>query len=124
MKHLKKINESITFRELSDQIVDILVDIKDDYPNIDGDIFDTSNDSELCIIQLDCENIILDGQLDKNRIPCTIQYYRSKMKFIGVILDCCQRLESALNVDAFIPNLDDFDSWQYSKIRITLYKKS
>lgn len=121
MKHLRKINETMTFKEISDQIVDILVDIKDEYPAIDGEIFDIEDDKQygentLCMIVLDCENIKIDGY-------ATIQHYRDKIKFINLILDSCKRLEDALNVTAFIPNLDDFTHWQHSSVRITLYKK-
>lgn len=123
MKHLKKINE--TFRDISDQIVDILVDIKDDYPEIDGDIFDIEGDIQygdnaLCLIVLDCEKVKIRGE---ENVFGSIEHYRSKIKFINLILDSIKRLEDALNVKAFIPNLDQFDHWQYSSIRITLYKK-
>ena len=131
MKHLRKINEGHnipndgseypTFRDICTQIKYILLDIKDDYPGIDGEILDIEGskeygDSALYMIVLDCENIKIEGY-------GTIQHYRDKIKFMNLILDSCKRLEDALNVTTFIPNLDDFTHWQHSSIKITLYKK-
>lgn len=123
MRHLKRYeNKSDDLNESeSDTIKDILLEIKDSYPAIDGEILkvsDKRNDfpNLIYIIKLDCSEIKLEGQI------WTLEYYDSKMKFMNLIKDVCSRIERALSVKVRIPNFDDFDHWQYAQMKIQLFK--
>ncbi len=112
MKHLKSINE--TFKELSNQVMDILSDIKDDYPNLGIDILNMNDPGILCSISLNCKNVKPKEEFG------TIDFYKSKNKFIDSILNTFKRLENALDIVVYIP---DLDYWQFSSVKITLFKK-
>jgi hypothetical protein len=123
MKYLKKYeNKSDDLNESEfDIIKDILLEIKDSYPAIDGEILkvsDKRNDfpNLIYIIKLDCSEIKLEGHI------WTLEYYDSKMKFLNLIKDVCHRIERALSVKVRIPNFDDFDHWQYAEMKIQLFK--
>jgi hypothetical protein len=120
MKYLESYNEKSLDNkdEILNQISDILLDIKDDYPEIDGEIFTFKDDNPaLFQVYLNCEKLKIDSEYG------SISNYRSKIKFINIILDMSQRFEDAFGGKAFIPNLDEFTHWQYETIKITLYKR-
>lgn len=129
MKHLKKYENKTDWNESEfDVIKDILLEIKDNYPTIDGDIlrYDekaylskpefTINGKLIYLIKLDCSNIKLQGDI------WSLEYYDNKMKFMSLIKEVCYRLETALDVKVKIPNFDDFDHWQYEEMKIQLIK--
>lgn len=129
MKHLKKYENKTDWNESEfDVIKDILLEIKDNYPTIDGDIlrYDekaylsnpefTINGKLIYLIKLDCSNIKLQGDI------WSLEYYDNKMKFMSLIKEVCYRLETALDVKVKIPNFDDFDHWQYEQMKIQLLK--
>lgn len=129
MKHLKKYENKTDWNESEvDVIKDILLEIKDNYPTIDGDILrydekDYLSKPEYAIsgkliylIKLDCSNIKLQGDI------WSLEYYDNKMKFMSLVKEVCYRLETALDVKVKIPNFDDFDHWQYEQMKIQLLK--
>lgn len=126
MGRLRKFNESSSEAEF-DTIKDILLEIKDKYQGIDGQILQVEKDDGVTmfsghkgtivyIIELNCDEIKVQG------VPDSIEHWRFKQEFTGVILNCCERLERALSVKVKVPNLQDFDHWQYSPLRIYLIK--
>lgn len=123
MKHLKKYENKTDWNESEvDVIKDILLEIKDNYPTIDGDILRLSKPEYtisgklIYLIKLDCSNIKLQGDI------WSLEYYDNKMKFMSLIKEVCYRLETALDVKVKIPNFDDFDHWQYEQMKIQLIK--
>jgi hypothetical protein len=130
MKHLKKYENKTDWNESElDVIKDILLEIKDNYPTIDGDIlrYDekaptfakpeyTISGKLIYLIKLDCSNIKLQGDI------WSLEYYDNKMKFMSLVKEVCYRLETALDVKVKIPNFDDFDHWQYEQMKIQLLK--
>ena len=129
MKHLKKYENKTDWNESElDVIKDILLEIKDNYPTIDGDIlrYDekaylsnpeyTISGKLIYLIKLDCSNIKLQGDI------WSLEYYDNKMKFMNLVKEVCYRLETALDVKVKIPNFDDFDHWQYEEMKIQLIK--
>ena len=125
MRRLRKFNESSESE--FDTIKDILLEIKDKYVDIDGQIleiekadgvtmFSSQRGTIEYMIELDCDRIKVSGVSD------SIEHWRFKQRFTGVILDCCERLERALSVKVKVPHLQDFDHWQYSPLRIYLIK--
>jgi hypothetical protein len=123
MKHLKKYeNKSSDWNESEFGLIkDILIEIKDNYPAIDGEIlkFDDSKSPDLIyMIKLDCSEIKLEGEI------WSLEYYVNKIKFMNLIIDVCLRLENALNVNIKIPNFDDFDHWQYEEMKIKMIRKN
>lgn len=129
MKHLKKYENKTDWNESEfDVIKDILLEIKDNYPTIDGDILRYDEKAYLSkpeyaisgkliyLIKLDCSNIKLQGDI------WSLEYYDNKMKFMSLVKEVCYRLETALDVKVKIPNFDDFDHWQYEQMKIQLLK--
>ena len=129
MKHLKKYENKTDWNESEfDVIKDILLEIKDNYPTIDGDILRYDEKAYLSkpeyaisgkliyLIKLDCSNIKLQGDI------WSLEYYDNKMKFMSLVKEVCYRLETALDVKVKIPNFDDFDHWQYEEMKIQLIK--
>ena len=129
MKHLKKYENKTDWNESEfDVIKDILLEIKDNYPTIDGDILRYDEKAYLSkpeyaisgkliyLIKLDCSNIKLQGDI------WSLEYYDNKMKFMSLVKEVCYRLETALDVKVKIPNFDDFDHWQYEEMKIQLLK--
>ena len=125
MRRLRKFNESSESK--FDTIKDILLEIRDKYVDIDGQILqiEKADGSTMFggqkgiieyMIEIDCDAIKVPGA------PDSIEYWRFKQEFTKVILDCCERLERALSVKVKVPNLQDFDHWQYSPLRIYLIK--
>ena len=51
----------------------------------------------------------------------TIEYSKLKLKFIEMVILSTERLESALNKVSYTSNLWNWDHWQDTKIKITLY---
>lgn len=138
MKHLKKYENKTDWNESElDVIKDILLEIKDNYPTIDGDIlrYDekaaakaslnraylsnpeyTISGKLIYLIKLDCSNIKLQGDI------WSLEYYDNKMKFMSLVKEVCYRLETALDVKVKIPYFHDFDHWQYEQMKIQLLK--
>ena len=137
MKHLKKYENKTDWNESEvDVIKDILLEIKDNYPTIDGDIlrYDekaakaslnraylsnpeyTISGKLIYLIKLDCSNIKLQGDI------WSLEYYDNKMKFMSLVKEVCYRLETALDVKVKIPNFDEFNHWQYEQMKIQLIK--
>lgn len=123
MRHLKKYeNKSDDWNDSEFNVIkDILLEIKDSYPTIDGEILkmdDKRNDfpNLIYIIKLDCSNIKIEGD------TYSLEYYDSKIKFMNLVKEVCYRLERALDVKVRIPNFDDFDHWQYEEMKIQLIK--
>ena len=125
MRRLRKFNESSESE--FDIIKDILLEIRDKYVDIDGQILqiEKADGSTMFgglkgiieyMIELDCDGVKVTG------VPDSIEHWRFKQEFTKVILDCCERLERALSVKVKVPNLQDFDHWQYSPLRIYLIK--
>jgi hypothetical protein len=137
MKHLKKYENKTDWNESEvDVIKDILLEIKDNYPTIDGDIlrYDekaakaslnraylsnpeyTISGKLIYLIKLDCSNIKLQGDI------WSLEYYDNKMKFMSLVKEVCYRLETALDVKVKITNFDEFNHWQYEQMKIQLIK--
>lgn len=117
MKYLKLFENS----EIDTQLVkDIIIEIKDEYTSIDGEI--SKNDDGL-EIKLDCSKIFRyythKGEKDIN--PHGLEYIERKNKFISLIIEISKRLEDALDYTVKVLNLFDFDT-KIGSIKIFLIK--
>ena len=124
MKHLKKFENKDEFEDIFEEIKSILIELKDEYTYLEGEIFLPEKGSktfkgdpdEQIEIHLECENIF-NKEIKKG----TIEYSKLKLKFIEMVILSTERLESALNKVSYTSNLWNWDHWQDTKIKITLY---
>jgi hypothetical protein len=114
MKHIKKFENKDLFDEDLLEIKSILRELKDEYPYIEGQVFLTQSD--LIEIHLNCENIF-STELRRG----TLEFNKSKMKFIELVISTIERLELSLNKTTHTVNLWNWDHWQDLTIKITVY---
>jgi hypothetical protein len=114
MKYLKKINEDINDKKVDIDVYlvkDIIVELKDEYPNLIGGIFPHSDSLE---IKLECNHLRFGEE------SSSLEYLQSKFKFIELLLSVCERLQDALNVDVRLHNL--YGSFE-EVVKIWLFKR-
>jgi len=114
MKRIKKFENKDSFDEDFLEIKSILQELKDEYSYIEGQVFLTQSDQ--IEIHLNCENIF-STELKKG----TLEYHKSKMKFIELVINTIERLELSLNKTTHVINLWNWDHWQDTTIKITIY---
>lgn len=118
MRHLKKFENKEfkeEFKDIIEEIRSILIELKDEYPYLEGEIFPPEKESEQIHIWLNCESV-----LDESK-KGTIEYSKSKLKFIEMIISSTERLELSLGKSSYTSNLWNWDHWQDTKIKITLF---
>jgi hypothetical protein len=114
MKRIKKFENKDSFDEDFLEIKSILQELKDEYPYIEGQIFLTQSD--LIEIHLNCENIF--SRELKNG---ALEYHKSKMKFIELVISTIERLEISLSKTTYTSNLWNWDHWQDTTIKIIVH---
>jgi seryl-tRNA synthetase len=120
MKHLKKFEnkENDEFEEIRS----ILRDLKDEYTYMEGQIFPPKEETDLIEIHLDCENIFSEDVKKGTSKKGNLEYNKSKMEFIDLVIKTIERLELALGKKTFVQNLWNWDHWQDTKIKIFIYQ--
>lgn len=124
MNYLKKFESKEETDYSSDikEIQSVLIDLKDEYPYIDGDIYVPKLEGEPFDIILECKNVIkVPRRTDEDGKRFTLEYCKQKSDFINFLLKIIERLESVMHLKASIINLWDWDNWQDTKITISLY---
>lgn len=119
MRHLKKFENKEfkeEFKDIIEEIRSILIELKDEYPYLEGEIFPPEKESEQIHILLDCKSIFNDDTKKG-----TIEYSKYKLKFIEMIISTTERLELSLGKSSYTSNLWNWDHWQDKKIKIALY---
>lgn len=105
LKYLKKF-ESESWGFNIELVKDIIVELKDDYPKIDG-IFHQNENSNGGTLKLYCKPDIdttIIGEYDY-----TIDYMKKKNNFISSITNVCERIENAIDREIKVVGLYDFD---------------
>lgn len=85
---IKRFNENFDWESDTELIKDIIIEIKDDYPNISGKIQESEN---YILIRLD--NI---EEIDFGKIY-TLERFKNIMKFENLIIECAERISDALD---------------------------
>lgn len=112
MKHLKKY-EGSEFRNTANDIIDILAEVKDNYPSIDGIINNLEDDSIEIVLDID------DAMFGDDRH--SIEFVKNKNKFIDLIINTCERLETAIGRKIKVMGLFSSVVYEY-KIKIFILK--
>jgi hypothetical protein len=108
MNHLKKFEsseESFPF----DITKDIIVDLKDNYPNLDGNFREADKFGGITLVLM-CKGPDLETHIFKSKDTYSLEYFEEKNKFIILLTETLQRLKKALSRDIKVIDLYDFDS--------------
>ena len=97
MKHLKKIFEGDEWGFDIELVKDIIIDIKDEYPSINGE-FNHDLNSNGGTLKLFCKTDSENSIVGKYEYG-VIDYYHKKNKFILLITEICDRISEALERD-------------------------
>jgi len=102
MKHLTKYNESDAFTHDPEMnlIKEIILELKHEFPSLEGKIVNRkiSNNDVFTVIQLSPLPIYNEGCVKLFNIE-------KKMNYFNTIIECCKRLEDALDRRVVIENL-------------------
>ena len=118
MKHLRKIFEGDEWGFDIELVKDIIIDIKDEYPSINGE-FQHDLNSNGGTLKLFCKpgdisyyrgSINHDKSIIGKYEYGVIEYYHKKNKFILLITEICDRISDALDREIRVVGLYDFDS--------------
>lgn len=101
MRHLKSIFESNIEEEISNLCKDIITDLKDDYPNIECEIFNDKSEKYMWI------EINPNYGLDTHSHQ--IDFIENKLKFLNKLLNYCKTIEKSINKNIKIANYFDED---------------
>lgn len=116
IKHLKKFESSskepLFHKEDIDEIKSILVDLKDDYPYIDGEIY--SRENYITIIIKPHGALKLENDLDY----FTIEYTKKQLNFFQKIVEATERISAALTRECLIIQLWNSGFARYQDINI------
>lgn len=108
MKHLKKIFEGDEWGFDIELVKDIIIDIKDEYPSINGE-FNHDLNSNGGTLKLFCKTDSENSIVGKYEYG-VIDYYHKKNKFILLITEICDRISEALEREIRVVGLYDFDT--------------
>lgn len=111
MKHLKKYNESEAFKDvlwhnLDDDITlikEIILELKHEYPSIDGNIhFETFDDNNYTIIKIKPLPVY-------NDTTSKLDILDKRMKYFSDVIECAKRLQDALEREVRLQDLFNTD---------------
>jgi len=102
MKHLKKYNEAnaFTFDPDMDLIKEIILELKHEYPSLEGEIVNHVDDDTYTIIKLKPLPIYNDESTKIVNID-------KRMKYFNDVIECSKRLQDALGREVRLQNLFD-----------------
>lgn len=102
MKHLKKYNEAnaFTFDPDMDLIKDIILELKHEYPSLEGEIVSHVDDDTFTIIKLKPLPIYNDESTKIVNID-------KRMKYFNDVIECSKRLQDALGREVRLQNIFD-----------------
>jgi hypothetical protein len=93
-------------------VKDILLELKDNYSNIEGEFIELVNG--VVILKLNCLNILGDPKFGE------IDYIKKKNKFINLLTEVCERIKNSINKEVIIQDIYNFDTG-YSDGLISVY---
>ena len=99
------ISESSDYPFDLELVKDILLELKDNYPNIEGEFarFESGND-DLTRLKLNCLNILGEPKFSD------IDYIKKKNKFIVLLTEVCERIKNSINKKLLIQDIYNFDA--------------
>lgn len=104
MKYLKTF-ESESFDFDIDLVKDIIVELKDNYPDINGEF---QLIGRMINLKLLCSTGVETSIIGRYKFG-DIDYIKEKNRFIQLLVDVCDRIKDALNRKVSITGLYDFD---------------
>ena len=105
MKHLKKYNEADAFKYDPDMnlIKEIILELKHEYPSIEGDIhFEKWEENSYIIIKIQPLPVYNDASTKLVNLD-------KRMKYFNDIIDCAKRLQDALDREVRVQDLFQTD---------------
>lgn len=105
MKHLKKYNEADAFTHDPDMnlIKEIILELKHEYPSIEGDIVQEKFDDTYTIIKIKPLPVYNE---DTTKIP----NLDKRMKYFNDVIECGKRLQDALDREVRVQDLFNTDA--------------
>jgi hypothetical protein len=105
MKHLKKYNEADAFNHDPDMILikEIILELKHEYPSIEGDIVQEKFDDTYTIIKIKPLPVYNE---DTTKIP----NLDKRMKYFNDVIECGKRLQDALDREVRVQDLFNTDA--------------
>ena len=119
---IKKVEEleKLEWESTARLIKDIIIEIKDEYPGITGDII-LHNDDDIEVI-FNVDKVTFKG--DKN----SVQRFKDVIRFQSIVLECISRIEEALDRPVKILGNLNMIGWQgkngFNDIKFYILKKS
>ena len=105
MNHLKTF-ESKSWGFDIELVKDIIIELKDDYPDIYGEFHQNEN-SNGGILKLFCKPDIDTSIIGEN--DYTLDYIKNKNRFISSVTEVCDRISKAINREIKVIGLYEFD---------------
>ena len=105
MKHLKKYNESDDFNHDGDLVLikEIILELKHEYPSIEGDIALEEFDNTIyTIIKIKPLPVYNDATTKLDNLD-------KRMKYFNDVIECCKRLQDALEREVRLQDLFNID---------------
>jgi hypothetical protein len=105
MKHLKKYNEANAFEHDGDLILikEIILELKHEYPSMDGDIVtEKFDDTTYTIIKIKPLPVYNDATTKLDNLD-------KRMKYFNDVMECCKRLQDALDREVRLQDLFNVD---------------
>ena len=105
MKHLKKYNEANAFDHDPDLILikEIILELKHEYPSMDGDIVNEKFDNDTYTI------IKIKPLPVYNEVSTKLDNLDKRMKYFNDVIECGKRLQDALNREVRVQDLFNTD---------------
>jgi hypothetical protein len=102
MKRINRFNESRDWEYSTELIKDIIIEIKDEYPEITGDINETPDG---ILINFKTELINFKGESN------SVERFKDINRFESIVLECIDRISDALNTSAKISGNYNFTDY-------------
>jgi hypothetical protein len=99
---IKKFNESRDWEYSTQLIKDIIIEIKDEYPQITGDINETPDG-----ILIKFNTLLIEFKGESN----SVERFKDINRFESIVLECIDRINNALNTSAKISGSYNFTDY-------------
>ncbi len=102
MKHLRKYNEADAFTHDTELnlIKEIILELKHEFPSLEGEIINYADDFTYTIIKLKPLPVY-------NEYSSKISNIDKRMRYFNTVIECSKRLEDALDREVRVQNLFD-----------------
>lgn len=117
---LSPFNESVESDDYSDEIQiikNVLIDLKDEYEYIDGEIFTPKNTDDYFHIKLYLKDVVFKGE------KYSLELQKNKSEFINFLIKIIERLELATHMKSLTIDLFEWADcdWKLNSSKIDIY---